>query len=127
MPLRCLRFGKVGFDSEMDEDGFASDPIDLPDAMWEGFLVSVPHLEELHLQREELQPEQLWIFASHLPKLRLFVFDSVGLGGVKVLPDRNDSCAATQPIILRTVSYFKPRALRTEAASPDAETISKAA
>ncbi|KAG9090131.1 hypothetical protein FRC07_012178, partial [Ceratobasidium sp. 392] len=98
----------------MDVDGNASDPIDLPDPRWEDFLVSVSHLEELRLGREELQPQQLWIFASHLPKLWLFVFGSAELGDVKVLSDRNDWCAATQLIILRGVSHFKPQALRTE-------------
>ncbi|KAG9121295.1 hypothetical protein FRC07_002790 [Ceratobasidium sp. 392] len=117
MPLKCLRFGEVTFystadndegeEEEGDESG-ANNANSLPDIHWEDFLASVPYLEELWLEQQELHPSQLPLFAAHLPKLKLLVFGSMELGYAEGSSDLADGHVAKQSITLRGWSYTKP-------------------
>ncbi|QRV78158.1 LRR receptor-like serine/threonine-protein kinase [Ceratobasidium sp. AG-Ba] len=66
-PLKYLRLGSFEFD-------LAADSADEP---WLKFLSAVPHLEELHIERESLLAQTVFWIASMLPKLRLLTFKSI--------------------------------------------------
>ncbi|KAG9073421.1 hypothetical protein FS749_015241 [Ceratobasidium sp. UAMH 11750] len=128
MPLRCLNLGEVYFYSDEDEGGEEDEDEDdeedkgdededrspstqtrpaVPE--WEHLLSAVPQLEALYLERQQLWPGLLALFASELPMLRLFVFDQVRLDAVVASLGNIRAGTATQPITLRADSYFESK------------------
>ncbi|KAG8744016.1 hypothetical protein FRC10_010997 [Ceratobasidium sp. 414] len=103
MSLRRLRIDMVRFKSWGNIDPFDDSDSDFDEEIgqveiqWRDFLVTVPHLEELHLDLEVVFSPQLPIFASTLPNLRLLVLMGlVFVGGEDLV-----SPAAKQPITIR--------------------------
>ncbi|KAG9121712.1 hypothetical protein FRC07_002237, partial [Ceratobasidium sp. 392] len=135
MPLRRLEFGHISFNPELnvggdedgDEGGDTQTPNTIPRIKWQDFLSAVPYLEELHLQREQLEPWQLPLFASHLPKLRLFAFGIIDLYDTGHPSDGTGWHPATQPIVLRGQSFFSLLISVQKCVLPDMEIISNAA
>ncbi|KAG8692719.1 hypothetical protein FRC08_009575 [Ceratobasidium sp. 394] len=104
MPLRYLRLGGIRLDPSLSSDSSGEAPQHHgPEINWEHLLAAVPHLEELHIETQTLEPQELQLFASRLPRLRLLVFKQVEL-------DKGERSAeavnANQPIVLRCWSYF---------------------
>ncbi|KAG9097515.1 hypothetical protein FRC06_007473 [Ceratobasidium sp. 370] len=112
LPLRSLGLGAITFDPRWDGYGEGDPEYDgdeltrsnSPTAQWTAFLTSVTSLQELHLERQNLGPEQLELIASLLPNLHLLEFRGAELGEAEVLADGPN---APQPIILRSWSFFR--------------------
>ncbi|KAG9077457.1 hypothetical protein FRC06_008901 [Ceratobasidium sp. 370] len=106
-PLRRLRLERARLKSWGDVDDLVSDDSDVDEGIgpieiqWRDFLVTVPHLEELHLDSQLLVSRHLPVFASTLPNLRLLVLMGVSLEDGEVSAVQ----AATQPITLRCPFY----------------------
>ncbi|KAG8737580.1 hypothetical protein FRC10_008059, partial [Ceratobasidium sp. 414] len=131
VPLRCLNLLRVYFDPGTGTRGDAGDEESEEDQgegkggggeenrdrgagtqnrptgpKWGHLLSAVPQLEEFYLERQQLLPEDLALFASHLPMLRLLVFGHLSLEAERPPFGDIDVGTATQPIILRAHSYF---------------------
>ncbi|KAG8736927.1 hypothetical protein FRC12_017360 [Ceratobasidium sp. 428] len=109
MPLRYLELDGIAIDLDPYLDHAESESetrsTDVPRGRllrvgWKDFLISVPHLEELHLLQEPFKLQKLQLLASHLPKLRLLC-GRFFLSGIAEPYHRADSHPATQPIVLR--------------------------
>ncbi|KAG8686513.1 hypothetical protein FRC08_012473 [Ceratobasidium sp. 394] len=107
LPLRRLRLDRARLKSWGDIDELDSDDSDVDesighvDIQWRDFFVTVPHLEELHLDLQVISSRYLGVFASSLPNLRLLVLMGVLFEGGEISVDQ----AATQPITIRCPFY----------------------
>ncbi|KAG8737939.1 hypothetical protein FRC10_007519 [Ceratobasidium sp. 414] len=106
-PLRRLRLDRARLKSWGDVDELDSDDSDIDEEVgrvetqWRDFLVTVPHLEELHLDLQVLLSRHLPVIALTLPSLRLLALMGVLLEDGEVSVSR----AATQPITIRCPFY----------------------
>ncbi|KAG9074146.1 hypothetical protein FRC06_010902 [Ceratobasidium sp. 370] len=106
-PLRRLRLDRARLKSWGDIDDLDSDDSDADEGIgpmeiqWRDFLLTMPHLEELHLDLQVLVSRHLPVFASTLPNLQLLVLMGVLLEDGEVSTVQ----AATQPITLRCPFY----------------------
>ncbi|KAG9125596.1 hypothetical protein FRC07_006942 [Ceratobasidium sp. 392] len=94
MPLRRLRLGTFPMKYWLLEDLN-------PEIKWHEFLVTVPRLEELHLELHILKSSYLPLVASMLPNLRLLVLRHIEFDKMEESTGR----AATQPITIQCSSY----------------------
>ncbi|KAG8720207.1 hypothetical protein FRC09_009932 [Ceratobasidium sp. 395] len=135
MPLRYLELDGISFDLDPYLDRAESEreagDIDISRgqllrAGWENFLVSVPHLEALHLTQDMFELWVLELFASHLPKLRLLC-GRFSLSGMAEPYSRSDWHPGTQPMILRGRLFISQSQLFDSPPPLTAEQISNAA
>ncbi|KAG8719715.1 hypothetical protein FRC09_010710 [Ceratobasidium sp. 395] len=135
MPLRYLALDGISFDpdpyldhaeSERETGGIDVSGDRLLRAGWTNFLVSVSHLEELHLTQGTFELWELQLFASHLPKLRLLC-GRFSLNGIAELYGRADWHPATQPMVLRGRLFISRSQLFDSPPPLTAEQISNAA
>ncbi|KAG8744289.1 hypothetical protein FRC10_010452 [Ceratobasidium sp. 414] len=127
MPLKRLKLGEIIFDSSGEEN--EDDPgshVDNPGtaAQWTSLLTTVPQLEELRLEGQDLKPEHLRLIASLLPDLQLLV-----LGSVKLIEiaEPFDEVHAPQPIVIRSRSYFRSQVYHEVGRAPDNTAVYRAA
>ncbi|KAG9125028.1 hypothetical protein FRC07_009254 [Ceratobasidium sp. 392] len=121
MPLRRLRLAAITFDhrgypgpEDSDDDAdfntsfdYSGDELtlsDSPESQRTTFLTAVPALEELNLHCQHIEPQEVDWIAALLPQLRLLVAETVHLDDVESL---RDEAGATQPITIRSGSFFK--------------------
>ncbi|KAG8781285.1 hypothetical protein FRC12_022030 [Ceratobasidium sp. 428] len=133
MHLRRLSLGSISFkrdycpyESIGPGDGDEITESDSPELQWTAFLGSIPRVEELHLEFQNIVSDRLAWFASLLPKLRLFVFRAIDLGEAPEVP--NDKTGAAHPITIRTWSCFATEGSHwQETYVPDEHGLSNAA
>ncbi|KAG9086915.1 hypothetical protein FRC06_002818, partial [Ceratobasidium sp. 370] len=124
MPLKRLRLSEVTFDDNDDEgEDFHGDNPGTA-AQWTSLLTAVSHLEELHMERQDLKPEHLQLIASLLPNLRLLVLGSVKLSEIE---EPFNGVHAPQPVIIRSRSYFRSQVYLEVGHVPDEAAVYKAA
>ncbi|KAG8683858.1 hypothetical protein FRC09_015770 [Ceratobasidium sp. 395] len=134
MHLRRLSLGSISFrryyrayESAGPSDGDEITESDSPEFQWATFLASIPQVEELYLDFQNIAAsERLVWFASLLTKRRLFVFRAVDLGEAPEASNNKNS--VTHPITIRTWSCFAIEGSRwQETYVPDERGLSNAA
>ncbi|KAG8713065.1 hypothetical protein FRC09_019122 [Ceratobasidium sp. 395] len=98
MPLKYLRIGRFKDNHDLLEDLQPDRPT------WDNLLTAIPQLEALHLEEQYVSLDKLQLIGSRLPRLRLLVFWYTDLR--KVAGQLPEVTNATQPIVLRSWSYF---------------------
>ncbi|KAG8681431.1 hypothetical protein FRC08_015641, partial [Ceratobasidium sp. 394] len=124
MPLKRLRLSEIVFDDDDSEDEEPHEDNPGTVAQWTSLLTTVPHLEELHMERQDLKPQHVQLMASLLPALRLLVLGSVKLGEIE---EPFNDVHAPQPITIRSRSYFRSQVYVEVSHVPDDTVVLKAA
>ncbi|KAG8780063.1 hypothetical protein FRC12_023505 [Ceratobasidium sp. 428] len=103
MPLQYLRVGTIELGPDIGSNSTSGAPqVDRPHR-WEDLLSAVSQLEELHMDTKHVSLNELRLLGTWLPKLRLLVFWQIDLRQAET---PTEMINATQPIILRSWSYF---------------------
>jgi hypothetical protein len=101
---------KVDTDSDDEEDVNFNLDINLdlnrPEIQWEEFLSAVPGLEELHIERGELEAQQLRLLAFRLPNLRMLVVGFIDFDEAWRIFEKPGLYAGTQAITIRSQFDF---------------------
>ncbi|KAG9118274.1 hypothetical protein FRC07_007290, partial [Ceratobasidium sp. 392] len=130
VPLKSLNLAEITYDpsgygdEHSDYEGDAITESSSPETQWTAFLTAVPYLEELNLDRQDLPPEYLHLFASFLPHLQLLVIKHARLDEIKGAFDDVD---APQSMVIRSRLFFGDHYPRKIAGTPDESSIANAA
>ncbi|QRV93403.1 hypothetical protein RhiJN_21421 [Ceratobasidium sp. AG-Ba] len=134
MTIRSLDLGEVYLDSgEYEEiEGDSAEETSentrarshAPPVEWRNFLSSVLNLEELRIERQEIQPSDLRLIASMLPHLRLLIVGTVPLGDAA--PEHGGDLLGHR-MVLSSWSFFKHQKQRAADEVPDIISVLNAA
>ncbi|QRV92952.1 hypothetical protein RhiJN_20970 [Ceratobasidium sp. AG-Ba] len=103
LSLGCIHFNISLFGEEELSEGSLTRSL----VGWRKLLNVIQHVEELHIDDQNLSSQELILIGSHLPRLRLLVFNTVEF-------DQSEEPSAVestiQPITICANSYFGSRA-----------------